>query len=166
MQTMLQTDEELKQTVSSRQSQQRLMRQGTYSLREIRSTYGSPSKRQSAVGRFKRWSVTLAHVPPILSGAAAASRRASTAVSKRSSRVVPSIMHAPVPLEASAAASSKASRGAPSPSIPLGPEQLAMASILAARQSVKESVATTRSRGRAVGVIELADLNDSLDTHG
>ena len=164
MQTMLQTDEELKQTVSSRQSQQSLMRQGTYTSREIRSAYGSPSKRQSAVGRFKRWSVTLAHVPPILSGAAAASRRASTAVSKRSSRVVPSIMHAPVPLEASAAASSKASRGVPSPSIPLGPEQLAMASILAARQSVKESVATTRSRGRAGGVIELADLNDSLDT--
>ena len=166
MQTMLQTDEELKQTVSSRQSQQRLMRQGTYSLREIRSTYGSPSKRQSAVGRLKRWSVTLAHMPPILSGAAAASRRASTTVSKRSSRVVPSILHAPVPLEASAAASSKASRGVPSPSIPLGPEQLAMASILAARQSVKESVAATRSRGRAGGVIELADLNGSLDTYG
>lgn len=142
MQTMLQTDDELKETVSSRQSQQSLMRQGTYTSREIRSAYGSPSKRPSAVGRFKRWSVTLAHVPPILSGAAAASRRASTSVSKRSSRVVPS------------------------PSIRLGPEQLDMASILAARKSVKESVAATRSRGRAGGVIELADLNDSLDTYG
>ena len=156
LQNMLSTDEELKKTVSSRQSQQSEMRR---------------------MGRIKRWSVSLAQVPPILSGAAAASRRLASPRSAPSLRVVPSISHAPPPepLEASAsAASSWLSPVVPSPSIPLGPEQLAsilasiplhdLEKVTAARQSVKESVAATRSRGRA-GVLELADLNDSLDKY-
>ena len=152
---MLNTDEELKNTVSLRQSQQGEMRQ---------------------VRRLARWSVTLAQiqVPPILSGAAAASRRLASPRSAPSSRVAPSISHAPPPepLEASAAASNRPSRVDPSPSIPLGPEQQAsiLASIplhdleklTAARQGVKESVAAMRSRGQA-GVLELAGLSDSLD---